>query len=341
MNDQLIGTVSRYDVATQVVVVVGCVLSGVIAFLAFAMVFSTKYRDLMTWAFARWIDPDRWNDEDWWDDFRRDLVARLNVKERPATTADTIRPKRSDVPHARSRCYSAVTEDELIVKRASNRDGNRVLGKEFKVIKQLRAAAGESTYKAYLPVPISRSLRDGHLIAIYKAGGADCYTARQIRQRYPEGVSGRHVAWMFNRTLEVIGFAHRQGTVHAAVMPQHLLFDCTTHGLRLTDWTHAKRVGSPITYLPRPYRAWYPETRNVWADESLDIYMAAKSARYLAGIGPDESSELPKPIDRFLRSCLIESARMRPRDAWQLREEFQDVLDSVYGEPKFCSLTMN
>ena len=49
---------------------------------------------------------------------------------------------------------------------------------------------------------------------------------------------------------------------------------------------------------------------------------------------------VPQPMRRFLATCLLESPRMRPDNAWALQEEFADLLRSLYGPPTFHELLM-
>jgi len=75
--------------------------------------------------------------------------------------------------------------------------------------------------------------------------------------------------------------------------------------------------------------------------------MAAKVAQFLAGGNlPGRQPghlvpQLPAPIGRFLQACLLESPNMRPNDAWELHEEFSELLEGVYGPPSFHHLVMN
>lgn len=50
---------------------------------------------------------------------------------------------------------------------------------------------------------------------------------------------------------------------------------------------------------------------------------------------------VPLPMQRFLTTCLLESARMRPDDAWALLEDFDELLLGLYGLPKFHQLTLS
>jgi hypothetical protein len=233
--------------------------------------------------------------------------------------------------------HAAVRDGERVVVKIPRGSGlDDLLVHEFAVLADLRARAGESSYSKYLPEPVELG------VLRWKDGFR---TAEEIRARYPGGLDGRHVAWMFKRTLEILGFAHRAGWVHGAVLPPHLLFHPEDHGLLLVGWTHATRVPEPIRFVPDAYGAWYPpEIRGRRpATPSVDLYLAARSMIHLAGgdaVRGEPPKSLPPEIRRFLEACLLESPGARGQDAWQLHEEFTRVLEGVYGPPKFVPLVM-
>jgi len=164
----------------------------------------------------------------------------------------------------------------------------------------------------------------------------DLFTFVQVKARHPHGVDGRHVAWMFNRLLQLLGFVHEQGIVHGAVLPSHILVRPSDHGCPVIGWGHAVEIGTPIGSISAAYRDWYPPEvlAKRPATPATDIYMAAKAAMYVA------SPALPPTLKTFLRSCLFAAPRMRPDNAVKLYHEFQDALRSVYGERRFVEFSM-
>ncbi len=233
--------------------------------------------------------------------------------------------------------HVAVRNGERLVVKIPRAAGlGDLLAHEFSVLADLRARAGESSYARYLPEPVELG------VLRWKDGFR---TAEEIRARYPGGLDGRHIAWMFKRTLEVLGFAHRAGWIHGAVLPPHLLFHPEDHGLLLVGWTQATRVQAPIRFVPASYENWYPpEIRGRQpASPSVDLYLAARSMIHLAGgdaVRGAAPKSLPPEIRRFLEACLLESPGARCQDAWQLHEEFTRVLEGVYGPPQFVPLVM-
>ena len=151
----------------------------------------------------------------------------------------------------KSECRAYATSDLetdrgcFLGKLAINRTGDRLLKKEMWILDYLRRQSAGMVYQQYLPEPIERFQCQDRVVTVFASSQDECYSAHQIRRRFSDGLPGEHVAWMFNRLLEGLGFIHRQGTVHGAVLPQHLLFNTQSHGLQIVDWTHAKQIGRP------------------------------------------------------------------------------------------------
>jgi hypothetical protein len=235
--------------------------------------------------------------------------------------------------------------DRVVVKVPTVDGQDGLLAKERDVLAELRAQAGSGAVAKYLPEPVESSVLGGRRVNVFR-WREGFRTAEEIRARYPGGLDGRHLGWMFNRTLEVLGFVHRAGWVHGAVLPPHLLFHPEEHGLLLVDWIHAERANTAIRLVPDRYADWYPPEcrRREPASPSTDLYLAAKSMIFLAGGDPVRGvvpKSVPAEIRRFLEACLLDSPRMRAQDAWQLRDEFARVLEGVYGPPKFMPLTLS
>jgi hypothetical protein len=225
-------------------------------------------------------------------------------------------------------------------------EGDALLDRERQVLTRLLGEAGDTTYRRYLP-----ALRE----SFTAAGGSGrrvnafsheegLYTLEQVRDRHP-ALDGRHLAWIFKRLLTVLGFCHRHGTLHGAVLPCHALIHAANHGLVLVGWGQSVEAGRPVRTLAPRYRDWYPPEvlRRRPASASADLFLAARCVVYLAGGDPVRNrvpEAVPAPMRQFLAGCLPEGPRMRPDDAWGLLEEFDELLYRLYGPPKFHTLTM-
>lgn len=241
--------------------------------------------------------------------------------------------------------YAATDAGAQVLKIPSTRHANSLLIKERVILRQLQAAPDSDVYGRYLPTPGESFSLDDRLVSTF-AWREGHWTANDIIERFPGGLEGRHVAWMFNRTLEILGFVHQQGWVHGAVLPPHLLFNAERHGIQLIGWIHAERAGKPIRYASRRYKAWYPLEckRRRPATAATDIYLAAKSMIFLAGGDPLSNrlpASLPHELREFLLACVADSPYQRPQDAWTLHADFKELLTDVYGAPHFVRLHMS
>lgn len=146
-------------------------------------------------------------------------------------------------------------------------------------------------------------------------------------------IDPRDAAWMIRRLLTGLGWAHRAGVVHGAVLEEHVLIHPAEHGVALVDWCYS---GGPVKAIVRSRRDAYP--REVLtarqATPATDIYMAAGLLTRLVGNG------LPVAMKRFADGCLFDRPRMRPHDAWALLGEFDELLDKLYGPRTFRPFTI-
>lgn len=175
------------------------------------------------------------------------------------------------------------------------------------------------------------------------------YSLDNVRSAYPDGVSPKDIAWVFRRLLVATGFAHQNGLVHGALLPPYVLVQPEKHGLILSEWSYG--VSDPTTSGERmgtinaDYEDWYPQ--EVFKKETptpgLDIYMGAKTMVLLMGGNPI-TGELPETVDRrlraFFRGCLMPNPRQRAQDAWGLLQEFDGLLEDMWGPRKFHPFLM-
>ncbi|WP_250033365.1 molecular chaperone DnaJ [Paractinoplanes maris] len=137
----------------------------------------------------------------------------------------------------------------------------------------------------------------------------------------------RDVAWMWRRLLVGLGWAHRAGVVHGAVLEEHVLIHPEQHGVALVDWCYsATRVKAVVA---KRRDAYPPEVlQDKTAGPATDIYMAT-------GLMTRLMQDPPKALRRFADGCSYDKPRMRPQDAWRLLGELDDILHSLYGPRTF------
>ncbi len=247
---------------------------------------------------------------------------------------------------------------DYVLKVARVPIGNEMLTAEYANLAKIHKTAGDTTYRHYFPLPVesfevnSKFKRRVNVftkkIGDEKPDSSLAVACRQMR-RYTladiiekhKRLSGRHIAWLFKRLLVGLGFAHRQGIVHGAVLPQHLWVDAVAHGVQLIGWGQSVGIGKPLPLIVKSHEAWYPPEVKAkqTAAQATDIYMAACCMRWAMGKQADDGYG-EEMIRHFLRSCELPGKLMRGDDAWKLHDEFEELLRGVYGAPKFVELAM-
>lgn len=169
--------------------------------------------------------------------------------------------------------------------------------------------------------PVAITERDEHFVPLSK-----------VLTVYPEGISGRNVAWIFRRMLVALGNAHATGIIHSAPTVDSFWIDAERHGLILDNWGYAVDNGDSLVAVPAQHHGLYPEyalTKGAVSGR-LDIAIAAKTANSLL------SDKEPVQLRAFFKGCQLNSVP----SAAELLGEFDTLLQRIYGKPKFSELTL-
>ncbi len=227
----------------------------------------------------------------------------------------------------------------------------------------LLAEQGDPRYLPYVPRLVDsfrhRELATGaqRLVNVV-AAAPGLHSLVEVRQAYPDGVDARDAAWMWRRLLVALGFAHRAGLVHGAVLPGHVLIEPAAHGVVLVDWCYSVvrdaaveavgdrglgkdlgrgpdvgrgEGGERIPAMVASYVDWYPPevSEGRQPEPGTDIAMASRCMTWLMG------ECAPQALRRFAAGCVLPSRRQRPDDAWRLLAELDEHLADLYGPRKF------
>ncbi len=200
---------------------------------------------------------------------------------------------------------------------------------------------GDPAHRAYAPL-LLRSLRErdpgtGMDRVVNELQHLTGFASlAQVAAAYPGGVDPRDAAWMWRRLLVALGYAHRAGVVHGAVLPEHVLIEPREHGLALVDWCYSVPPGLPVAAMAAGRLGFYPPevAARRAAGPGTDIYAATKTMSWLMGAGA------PQALRNFARGCTMANPHARPKDAWRLLEELDDVLGRLYGRRKFRPFTL-
>jgi hypothetical protein len=157
-----------------------------------------------------------------------------------------------------------------------------------------------------------------------------------VRSAYPDGVHSKHTAWMFRRLLTALGAIHQAGIVHASILPHHVLLHPAQHGVVLIDWKSSCEIGAKRGPMAPDWdmtTRWYPERLLDGKDARPedDINMAARCMEYLTP--PDM---MPRALRGFYKGCKAS----RLPGAWELKEEYDELLERMFGPRRFVPFEM-
>lgn len=158
----------------------------------------------------------------------------------------------------------------------------------------------------------------------------------QVIEAFPGGMDPRDMTWIWRRLLDVLGYAHSRGYVHGAVLPSNILVGLgDAHDVVLTNWQCAVKIdgSATIPMLDKRYEKWYPPeiVKKEHPMPGTDIYMAARVGLGMFGCTDTTfSPKIPLRVRGFLLSCLLKSQAQRQQDAWGLRTEYGELVDSMW-----------
>lgn len=233
---------------------------------------------------------------------------------------------------------------KVVLKITRTPANNDLLANEAKTLRYFRTDSPSKSLAVMAHIPElldSFELRDGKAkkrvnVIAWAQGG---YTLAQVREAYPSGLDLRDAAWMWNRMLGALLAAHQSQIIHGAVLPEHFVIFPESHNGILIDWCYAVAPGAPLRAIVPARRGSYPLEVMVKrpATTAVDLYMAAVCLRSL--LSDETFANLPRPVVGLLRSCWLGPAH-RPQDAWQLFNEFGELLKALYGPRKFRPFAM-
>ena len=240
-----------------------------------------------------------------------------------------------------------------IFKIARTPNDNDLVRIEAKVLRHMRADKNFTRLFPFVPEVFDSFLYDDRRTAPRQANIIsrieNVYSLEEVHAQYPRGVDPKHVAWLWRKLLIALGLAHARGVIHGAVLPSHILIEPDQHGLILDNWVYA--LPEPIerdahlTAIVSAYEVWYPP--EVFARQppapSLDIFMGTRCMVYLLGGDPitgDVPTTVPKAIASFFRGCLLPAPDHRPQQAWNLLNEFTELIERLWGPRIFRPLAM-
>lgn len=227
-----------------------------------------------------------------------------------------------------------------------------LLAREWKSLAALQSssAQGAEHFTTLLPQPVQHAPVLGEserMVSVFRWRSGFQHTFEDIRKAFPEGVEGQTAVWLWKRTLELLGFIHRSGYVHGAILPAHLLVHPRDHGVVLCGFSRATRyfAASPekLPATSAGAESFYPS--EVWRGEapspSTDLTMVARCVTWvLSGDALRVPESVPAPIRNLLEAYGACEGRRPTEEAWDLMGIVGIAGKQAYGPPRYHPFKM-
>lgn len=194
----------------------------------------------------------------------------------------------------------------------------------------------EPRYQAFFPQMLEKfsiAQADGNHAAIaIKRQYDGFFSLAEVKEKYPQGLHGRDIGWIFRRLLVAVGKTNEQELIHAGVTLNSVYVNPVEHGLILEDWHYSVPVGEKLLTYDAKYKDFYPSyaLQKQPMQASMDVRMAARTMREMM------APSAPKQMRAFLKGCEMDSNA----DAPGIIHEFTQLLEQLYGPPKWHTFTM-
>ena len=230
---------------------------------------------------------------------------------------------------------------KVVLKIASDERDSDLIKNEATVLRKLAEAPDADHFMKYLPTLVDSIKLDGKQANIFELVEGS-HTLEKVLSLYPDGIEGRHVAWIWRRLLEVSIWAHLNGHLHMAIIPSNILVIPNNHGIKLLDWCYSGPLASTAKAIVPKYEEFFPPEARLKkiAKGGFDIFMIAKCVRSLIeGVeGAKKAGWSPRAPSYFtgmVAACLIPNPNMRYHLAQEVYDQLKKNVEKMYGPPKF------
>ncbi len=238
----------------------------------------------------------------------------------------------------------------VVIKALRARADADLLAREWSTLQALQQseAQGWEFFRRMVPQPVAfgrlegRDAPSGHAL-VYRWRSGFLHTFEDVARHYERGVDPRAVVWMYKRALELLGWVHRSGRVHGALVPAHLLVHPRDHGVTVVGWGASVSASSPrVPAVLAHQRAYYPDA--LWtsrqASAATDLTMLARCVLRLLD-GNLATRTLPSTVPDVIATLVAdEAAGSGEDDAWALVERVSAAGRAAYGPPRYVPFTM-
>lgn len=138
-----------------------------------------------------------------------------------------------------------------------------------------------------------------------------------------------HANWVVGRLIEYCMLLHNHTQhAHLGLTPEHVFLVPKTHGINVSGFYHATKLGQRMQTISGRYRDWYPASvlKNKIACQYADLHMVKRIGAYLlgdqSGVGTKLLRTHNKDFVNFLLSTHIDSA--------ECFKEFRTMIDKNF-----------
>jgi len=240
-------------------------------------------------------------------------------------------------------CNSGDEFGKVAIKVIDDPGDNDLMMNEIRTLKLFQSQPANQS--KHLPVLMDQFKTSDNQLGIVLRCLDGCYDLYSVREKYKDGVSEKHMVWMFNRLLSVLGYVHSKGVTHNNIEPAHLLIRPKDHNLFLIDWSYAAinpKSGDGFKVFNEEYSP--PEVRLRKSPlPSSDLYAAGKSMIYILG-GDPKTNFIPSSVNdklrRFVEFFVMESPLQRAQDAWEMHAMLNELVVELWGPKRFLEFEM-
>jgi hypothetical protein len=242
--------------------------------------------------------------------------------------------------------------ERVLVKMLHTQDDADLLDNEQRALEMLEksTAQGAPYFSGLLPQRVAtgvarlglRGDEGERRVSVMRWRSGFVHTFTDVFGAHSSGIAPEATVWMWKRMLENLGWVHKSGFVHGAILPQHTLVHARDHGVVFVGWSCSVPIGKKLPATSSAFREFYPD--GVWqgapAHTRTDLTMSARLLLKALGGSVDRApSSIPGPLAQLLEGHARGDSRL-PDDAWAVRDELDSVARRVFGPPKYIPFAM-
>lgn len=227
---------------------------------------------------------------------------------------------------------TAATTDKTTLQLAVNPEASKRLHSGTQNLKKVRTAL-EEHYQEFFPKTVdvfNTKHNNEKLFGIVTTPNQEnWYTLEEVLKRYPTGIQGENIAWMYRRALVALGLTHDNGFYYGAPVLNAIQIQPEKHGFMLTDWQYSVEQNKDMTSLPNSNLIkHYQKDKKGSIQKDLTI-LSEEFVKLM-------DKRTPRQLRMFIRGMSLAPTKT----ALDGLIEFEQTLTEVYGTRKFHTFTM-